>query len=256
MRSFTFACLLAAALLPSGAIAFQSGTSKQDGAPAPKAGDTRVNPKDGLRYVWIPPGNFVSGCSLEDTECLEDELPRRHITLTRGFWLGQTEVTQTAFQKIMGFNPSVFNASANFPVDSVEWVEADAYCAAIGGRLPTAAEWEYAARAGTSGERYGRLDDIAWYGDNSGFSVHPVAQKKPNAFGLYDMLGNVVEWTDTWYSVQLNTEDINPKGPSEAEYKELRGGGWWDHPEIVRASYRVRIETTDLDDSVGFRCAQ
>jgi formylglycine-generating enzyme required for sulfatase activity len=84
--------------------------------------------------------------------------------------------------------------------------------------------------------------------------VHPVAQKKPNAFGLYDMLGNVVEWTDTWYWVQLNTEDINPTGPSSAEYKELRGGGWWDKPDLVRASYRVRIETTDLDDSVGFRC--
>jgi formylglycine-generating enzyme required for sulfatase activity len=251
-RSCMVACLVVAAAVPSRVAAFQQSGSN---APAPKLGDSKVNPKDGLRYVWIPPGNFASGCSSDDLECFKDEYPQRHVSLTRGFWLGQTEVTQAAFRRIMGYNPSVFEGD-NFPVDSVTWVEADVYCTAIGGRLPSAAEWEYAAKAGTSGGRYGKLDDIAWYEGNSNFSVHPVAQKKPNAFGLYDMLGNVVEWTHTWYWVQLNQEDINPTGPSTAEYKELRGGGWWDDSNLVRASYRVRIETTDEDDSIGFRCAQ
>ncbi len=168
--------------------------------------------------------------------------------------MSQTEVTQAAFRRIMAYNPSVFDGD-NLPVESVTWVEADAYCTAIGGRLPSAAEWEYAARAGTTGSRYGNLDDIAWYWNNAKFATHPVGKKKPNAFGLYDMLGNVVEWTYTWYWVQLNQENINPTGPSTAEYKELRGGGWWDDPELVRASYRRRFETTDEDYNIGFRCA-
>jgi formylglycine-generating enzyme required for sulfatase activity len=153
----------------------------------------------------------------------------------------------------MGYNPSIFQGS-DLPVEYVSWDEADAYCTAIGGRLPSAAEWEYAARAGTTGSRYGNLDEIAWYWGNSKFSTHPVGQKKPNAFGLYDMLGNVVEWTRTFYWVQLNQENINPTGPSTAEYKELRGGGWWDDPDLVRASYRRHFETTDVDYNIGFRC--
>jgi formylglycine-generating enzyme required for sulfatase activity len=250
-RFLLFACLLVAA---SGLVAQQSASQKSAGAAAaPKLGDSKVNPKDGLRYLWIPPGGLTVGCSPGDKECFEDEYPPRKVTLTRGFWLAQTEVTQAAFRKIMGYNNSVFEGET-LPVDSVSWVEADAYCSAIGGRLPSAAEWEYAARAGTTGSRYGNLDDIAWYWGNSQFSTHPVGKKKPNAFGLYDMLGNVVEWTYTWYWVQLNQENINPTGPSTAEYKELRGGGWWDDPELVRASYRRRFETNDEDYNIGFRC--
>jgi formylglycine-generating enzyme required for sulfatase activity len=252
-----FACVAIAAIVPSGVVAFQQGGSQESkgNVPAPKAGDTKVNPKDGLRYVWIPPGNFTSGCSAGDKECYDDENPPRKVTLTKGFWMGQTETTQAAFQKVMEYNPSVFEGPNN-PVDSVTWVEADEYCTEIGGRLPSAAEWEYAARGGTTGSRYGNLDEIAWYQGNSGFSVHQVAKKKPNAYGLYDMLGNVVEWTHTWYWVQLNQENINPTGPPIAEYKELRGGSWWGDPDLIRASYRIRIETTDLDYDIGFRCAE
>lgn len=255
-RYLGIACLLVTVAAPSGVIAFQQKVSAQNSgnASTPKVGDSKVNPKDGLRYVWIPPGKFTDGCSPGDNECYEDESPPRKITLTRGFWLGQTEVTQAAYEKVMAYNPSVIEGS-NYPVDSVSWVEADVYCTAIGGRLPSEAEWEYAARGGTTTPRYGNLDDIAWYVKNSGFTSHPVAQKKPNAYGLYDMLGNVVEWTYTWYWVQQNQENINPTGPSTAEYKELRGGGWWDNPDLVRASYRIRLETTDLDFDIGFRCA-
>jgi formylglycine-generating enzyme required for sulfatase activity len=212
-----------------------------------------VNPKDGLRYRWIPPGKFTSGCSPGDHDCYADEFPNRKITLTRGFWLAETEVTQAAYERITGDNPSVFEGP-DLPVEMVTWNEADAYCREIGGRLPTEAEWEYAARAGTTGPRYGNLDDIAWYWKNSKFSTHPVGQKKPNAFGLYDMLGNVVEWTHTWYTVQISQENINPAGPGMAEFKSLKGGGWWDDPDLVRASYRARIEPGDTDFNIGFRC--
>ena len=153
----------------------------------------------------------------------------------------------------MGYNPSIFQGP-NLPVEYLMWDEADEYCSAIGGRLPSAAEWEYAARAGTTGPRYGNLDDVAWYWGNSKFSTHPVGQKKPNAFGLYDMLGNVVEWTHTFFTVQHNQENINPTGPSTAEYLELRGGGWWDDADLVRASYRRHFENKDMDYNIGFRC--
>lgn len=239
--------LAIAATVPPGIIAFQASSA------SPKPGDVKTNPTDGLRYVWIPPGSITTGCSQGDNECYEDEYPARKVTLTKGFWLGQTEVTQAAFMKIMDYNPSVFEGS-KLPVESVTFNEADDYCTAINGRLPSAAEWEYAARAGTTGPRYGKLDDIAWYWNNSNYTTHPVGQKKPNAFGLYDMLGNVVEWTHTFYWVQLNQENINPTGPSTAEYRELRGGGWWDDPDLVRASYRRRFEDGDEDYNIGFRC--
>jgi formylglycine-generating enzyme required for sulfatase activity len=245
-RSFAFACLIVAAIVPSPAQTTAENSHK--------LGDSKVNPKDGLKYLWIPPGTFNAGCSPGDTDCFEDEYPSRKTTLTRGFWLSQTEVTQAAFRNIMGYNPSVLEGD-DLPVDSVSWVEADAYCKEIGGRLPSEAEWEWAARGGTTGARYGNLDDIAWYWNNANFTTHPVGKKKPNAFGLYDMLGNVVEWTYTWYWVQLNQENINPTGPSTAEYKSLRGGGWWDDPELIRVSYRRRFETTDEDYNIGFRCA-
>ncbi|HEY2844654.1 MAG TPA: formylglycine-generating enzyme family protein [Bryobacteraceae bacterium] len=247
-------CMVAALSMRSTILAFQGpGAANAKAAPAPKLGDAKVNATDGLRYLWIPPGSLTAGCSPGDKDCFEDETPARKITLTRGFWLSQTEVTQAAFQRVMEYNPSVFEG-ADLPVEMVSWNEADAYCSAIGGRLPSAAEWEYAARAGTSGSRYGNLDDIAWYWGNSKWSTHPVGKKKPNAFGLYDMLGNVVEWTHTFYWVQLNQENINPTGPSSAEYMELRGGGWWDDPELIRASYRRRFEVTDTDYNIGFRC--
>jgi formylglycine-generating enzyme required for sulfatase activity len=218
-----------------------------------REGQITINPVDQQRYVWVPPGSFLAGCSAGDNACLEDEVPTRKITLTRGFWLGETEVTQAAWDRQIDFNPSVFQGP-NLPVEYVTWEDADWFCRKIGGRLPTEAEWEYAARAGTTGARYGKLGEIAWYWENSNFTTHPVRQKKPNAFGLYDMLGNVVEWTHTWYTVQVNQENINPTGPALAEYKSLRGGGWWDDPALIRVSYRRRFEPGDYDYNIGFRC--
>jgi formylglycine-generating enzyme required for sulfatase activity len=215
---------------------------------------TKINPKDGLKYVWIQPGSYIIGCSPNDNDCYRDEKRNMKITLTRGFWIGETETTQAAYKKIMPKNPSRFQGN-NLPVEFITQEDAQKYCVAVGARLPTEAEWEWAARGGTPGPRYGNLDDIAWYFNNSDHHTHPVGLKQPNAYGLKDMLGNVAEWTNTVYQTYLSWEGINPVGPEDGEYRSLRGGGWFDKAPIVRASYRSRIEPDEFDFNIGFRCA-
>jgi len=161
---------------------------RSPGTASPAPNEVRDNLKDGLKYVFIPAGKFIMGCSRGDTECRSGENPPHAEQIANGFWLGKTEVTQAAWKKVnIGANPSHFPGD-QLPVDSVDWNQAGAYCKAIGGRLPTEKEWEYAARRGTTSPRYGDLDAIAWYPANSGRTTHPAGVKQANAFGLYDML--------------------------------------------------------------------
>jgi formylglycine-generating enzyme required for sulfatase activity len=178
----------------------------------PLAGDTRVNGKDGLTYVWIPAGTFTMGCSPGDYECAPAEKPAHDVTITKGFWIGQNGVTQEAYQKVTGKNPSGFKGTT-LPVENINWNEARSFCQAVGMRLPTEAEWEYAARAGSQQSRYEDLATISWYRDNSANTTHDVGQKPANAWGLYDTLGNVWEWASDWYADQLPATVTDPAGP-------------------------------------------
>lgn len=202
---------------------------------------TRINAKDGLTYVWISPGTYIMGCRAAKSECFRWELPARPVTLRAGFWTGQTEVTQEAYRIVIGKNPSRYRGSS-LPVDQVSWFNARAYCEAIGMRLPAEAEWEYAARGGATGPRYASLDSIAWYDGNSHDRTHPVAQKNPNAFGLYDMLGNLWEWVDDRYEAD----------PSK---RMLRGGSFYNLARDLRVSNRLWASPQTAHRNMGFRCA-
>jgi len=238
-----------------------SGIAKRPSSPAPKPGEVRVHPTDGLSYVWIQPGEFDMGCSPGYQECSDDEKPLHRVKITRGFWIGQTPVTQAAYEKVMvnKQNPSRFEGAA-LPVDSVTWDEAAAYCKAVGGRLPTEAEWEFAARAGSTASRYGDLDRIAWWGGNSDVKTHPVGEKDPNAWGLYDTLGNDWDWVadrfDQHYYKSRPTPDIDPQGPEKGELRVLRGGSWYINPGDLRVSNRFSYHPGNRSFDFGFRCTR
>lgn len=234
------------------------------------AGMVQTNPKDGLAYVWIPPGSFEMGCLPSDSDCNDDEKPLHAVTITKGFWLGQTPVTQAAYQQIAAYQRSMGNNNPSLirgpqlPVETVSWNQATAYCKAVGMRLPTEAEWEYAARAVSKTPRYGELDSIAWYFENSEHRTHDVAQKQPNAWKLYDMLGNVWEWVDDWYNADyyLKSPTQDPKGPGYGNGRVRKGGSYMDAagPGIPRNLLRSSARAAGsigaaVYPNVGFRCA-
>jgi TonB family protein len=211
------------------------------GTPVSNAGENRtmVNATDGQRYVWIPPGVFTMGCSPGDTECDNNEKPPHQVRIAGGFWLGQTEVTQAAYMRVTGGNPSSHKGD-QLPVETLTWNNAANYCRAISGRLPTENEWEYAARGGVTWARYGNLDAVAWNAGNGGAMTHPVASKQQNAFGLYDMLGNVWEWVEDSYAGTASK--ILRGGSTQADATHARASRRWV-TEPAAAIYR------------GFRCA-
>lgn len=210
-----FAAMLAALT----AVAQPAGSSKQDAAP--------------IEFVKIAPGEFLMGCAPDDKDCIEDEVPRHRVRLTRGFEIGKYEVTQAQWEAVMGAgnNPSQ-NKGARNPVDSVDKDDIHAFLDKLNARrdgytyrLPTEAEWEYAARANAPDPPRASLGDYAWFAGNSDDQSHPVGLKKPNAWGLYDMLGNVREWVDdraAYYDyAPLPEVSIDPKGPQAGQ----RGAG-------------------------------
>jgi formylglycine-generating enzyme required for sulfatase activity len=204
------------------------------------------------------------GCSPGDNECGSGEKPAHQVSITKGFWIGQTDVTVGAYKRFAVSSGRQMPSAPDFndgwvnddmPIVNVTWDEASAYCTWAGGRLPTEAEWEYAGRGGSAEARYGNLDDIAWYEGNSGEHRHQVARKRANAYGLYDMLGNIWQWVKDWYGEQYyqNSPSQDPPGPSSGQSRVLRGGSWVSYPSNVRVSVRGWSDPADRSRS-SFRC--
>lgn len=229
-----------------------------------------------LKLAPIPAGTFAMGSPKgsvgaafdESDKHRRDNFYQHDVTLSRAFQLGVTEVTQAQFRQVTGRNPSVFKGDDR-PVDNVSWDAAVKFCQLLSAktgrtvRLPTEAEWEYACRAG-SAERYffgddpdhARLSDHAWYLANSGRQTHPVAKKKPNAWGLHDMSGNVWEWCADYYKGPYEDKVVtDPKGAAGGETRVLRGGCWETGPLSARSANRGGVVATRGSSRFGFRVA-
>jgi formylglycine-generating enzyme required for sulfatase activity len=214
----------------------------------------------GMEFVLLPAGTFTMGS--EDGE--SDERPPHQVTISRPFYLGKYEVTQGQWRAVMGNNPSLFQGDARLPVEQVWWSDVNDFIGKLnakeGGnryRLPTEAEWEYAARAGSTsaysfGNEVSRLGEYAWYRDNSGGKTHPVGQLKPNAWGLYDMHGNVMEWVQDWYGRYPAEPVTNPQGPASGSHRMRRGGAWNSVAAVCRSTNRYSVPGF-RDDFLGFR---
>jgi formylglycine-generating enzyme required for sulfatase activity len=221
---------------------------------------TATNPKDGQKYVWIRPGSFIMGCSAADSECKDDEKPAHKVEIPTGFWLGQTEVTNAAYRKAAPAKASKATGDSKFPIQGLSWPEAKAYCGATGGRLPTEAEWEYAARGGTREAYYDVPSKIAWYSKNGGGLPHAVGMKEPNQFGLYDVLGNVSEWVlDRYYNkYDVEADAVGPHvdQPLAGNATAVSRGGFWDAElASIRVSHRAEQPNDEGVETAGLRCA-
>ncbi len=224
----------------------------------------------GLQLLLIPAGEFQMGSPDSDSDAYDDEKPQHTVRITKPFYLGVTEVTQEQYERVMGTNPSYFKG-AQLPVETVSWVDAMEFCRKLSElpgeriagrvyRLPTEAEWEYACRAGSKtkwsfGDAESSLGDYAWYTSNSGRKTHTVGTKKPNAWGLYDMHGNVWEWCSDWYKPDYTTTTVSdPTGPATGSIRVYRGGSWGNYAGQGRSAFRDG-GTPDSGGGLGFRLA-
>ncbi|MEA1936213.1 MAG: formylglycine-generating enzyme family protein [Thermodesulfobacteriota bacterium] len=232
-------------------------------APGGYSGKTYTVPSINYKMVYLKPGTFMMGSPSSESKRDSDE--RQHkVTLTKGFYMGTTEVTQKQWRTIMGNNPSNFKGD-NRPVESVSWNDAKEFIRKLKQRegtdtyrLPTEAEWEYACRAGSKsrfcfGDSDSGLGGYAWYRSNSSSKTHPVAGKKPNAWGLYDMHGNVWEWCEDWYGKYPSSHVTDPKEHSSGSYRVLRGGSWLSYARSIRSANHSRNNPDLRFNNFGFR---
>ncbi len=214
----------------------------------------------GMEFVLIPAGAFGMGSATGD----RDEKPVHQVTISQPFYLGKYEVTQDQWQKVMGANPSLFQGDPNRPVEQIWWTDVQAFIRKLNAkeghskyRLPTEAEWEYAARAGTStaysyGDDASLLPPYAWYKDNARGQTHPVGQLKPTPWSLYDMHGNVWEWVQDWYKRYAPDAVTDPQGPRTGTHRSRRGCGWNNVAKICRTTNRYSVAGY-RDDFLGVR---
>jgi formylglycine-generating enzyme required for sulfatase activity len=201
-----------------------------------------------MTLVLIRPGTFVIGSPDSEEGHDEDEDPQHEVTISKPFYMGVTEVTQAQYKAVTGTDPSKFDGPTN-PVEMVSWEDAMDFCRTLSERtgkdvrLPTEAEWEYACRAGTGtrfsfGDSESALAEYAWCETNSNDRTHPVGRKNPNAWGLYDMHGNVLEWCADWYGKYPNGASTDPRGPASGRFRVLHGGSWYHPADKCRAANR------------------
>ena len=206
-----------------------------------------------MEMVWCPPGTFTMG-SLNGAD---DEKPPHQVTLTKGFWMGKTEVTQAQWKSVMGNNPS-WHKGDDLPVENVRWNDCQEFCKNTGLQLPTEAQWEYACRAGSTGAYAGtgKIDEMGWYENNSGVRTHPVGTKQPNAWGLYDMHGNVWEFCADWKGNYPNGAVTDPQGAASGSYRVRRGGSYGFIGAIggrCTSSERRSAPPSETSSDYGFR---
>jgi formylglycine-generating enzyme required for sulfatase activity len=215
-----------------------------------KATATKVsndaNSLGGMQFVSISPGEFMMGADSENDS--DDTRPVHQVIFAKGFDIQTTEVTEKQWKLVMRTAPPYFSKCDDCPVDGVSWNEAQEFVKRMNDRkdghiysLPTEAEWECAARAGTTGDYAGNLDEMGWYDyHKSGGKTHPVATKQPNAWGIYDMHGNVWEWVHDWYgeSYYGESRSVDPQGPSSGSFRVRRGGCYSSSAGACKSAFR------------------
>lgn len=229
----------------------------------------------GLEWVSLAAGTFLLGCVPSDAECLDAERPRHEVVLSKPFDMAATEVTVAqylAFTRAAGRplprQPN-FRQTGSHPIVHVDWHDAAAFCDWVGGRLPTEAEWEYAARGGSAGRTYWWGDDFetdrANYNEeccgdpepgDQWTSTAPVGSFPPNEFGLYDMTGNVWEWVADWFGDYPSGPVTDPAGGAAGVLRLARGGSWFNPPTVLRLSVRLMFDADGQTSNVGVRCAR
>jgi len=255
MLAGSAAAVLGSTILPELPAAKDQAQSK----PKPKAA-RKVTNSVGMTLVSVPPGKFIMGSARREKGRHDDET-EHPVTITKGFYIAVTEVTQAQWQAVMGFNPSKTKGD-KLPVHGISWPQAVEFCKKLsakerkGYRLPTEAQWEYACRAGAKAAFAGGgdPDKMAWHMDSSGERVHQVATLAPNAWGIYDMHGNAMEWTADWYGGPHGKKAAtDPKGAKRGDARVARGGSWLHFARACRSAARVGVRPTWAPEHMGFR---
>lgn len=245
--------------------AVQQPVQPQPTTPATSSASSQTFTVNGISFkmIRVDGGTFTMGATSEQgDDAYDDEKPTHQVTLST-YYIGETEVTQALWEAVMGSNPSKFKGT-NRPVEQVCWNDCNAFISKLNSltgkdfRLPTEAEWEYAARGGNKSQGYkysgsNSLGNVAWYTDNSGDETHPVKQKSPNELGLYDMSGNVWEWCQDWEGSYSSSSQTNPTGANSGSKLVDRGGGWDYFARSCRVSCRGHVAPDNQGSGLGLR---
>ena len=270
MKKFKFIAFLLFATMLSVNLTSCGDDDEPGDMPGPQGSDKKGITVEGVSFnmIKVKGGTFLMGSN--DSEAFNDEMPVHSVTLS-DYYIGETEVTQELWEAVMGTNPSFFSGSNN-PVESVSWDDCQEFIAKLNDltglefRLPTEAEWEYAARGGNKSEGYkyagsNTIHEVAWYRANAydveysspAYGTHSVGTKSPNELGIYDMSGNVYEWCSDWYGEYSSSSQTNPTGSTSGSYRVARGGSFGSSVQYCRVASR-NISTPDTRiNPLGFR---